>query len=408
MENLIYDRTQSDVNNNTSKSYYNYNDYNRIETWCEYLAATLKNYNYGVSIVVKTNWNRKNFPSESEMERIRQNVNRLKQAYFSFTQIPENLDYMTIEKANDIERILFEIDKILEVMENNFIYCGVAGCGQNRIWQQRFRKPKTWNAQPYKLSQYANSDTLKMIATDNGINLESTTQILELGLIDKRDDVYASMKSTNNNMKIIDNLIGDTSIYVLKNILKNGKLGSSTNWTLSSYNTVSSNGEHTTIIGNVSSTGTNPNYQAIDKIFGRDEKHEKLLYVCGKARSRTTNNSYPRIYLSFLLNDITSGFSDLPSVDGVAGTALNDNEWHTFSALKTTFNSDGYYDWTRIAFGIQKNAVGEEIDFKNIAIFDLTETFGRGKEPSKAWCDANINYIGNDIVISKEVYDANN
>ena len=80
------------------------------------------------------------YPTAIEMERIRNNVNTLKKAYFSFAEIPENLDYITWQKANDIERILYEIDKILKHMENNFVYAGVARCGQNRIWQQRFRR----------------------------------------------------------------------------------------------------------------------------------------------------------------------------------------------------------------------------------------------------------------------------
>lgn len=140
MENLIYDRTQKDLEQNTSKAYYNYTDLNRIEEWCEYLANLLTSYSYPIKIQVKKNWQMSDFPVSSEMERIRQNVNALKEVYFAFTEIPENLEYMTIEKANDIEKILSEIDFILISMENNFIYSGVANCGQNRMWQQRYRR----------------------------------------------------------------------------------------------------------------------------------------------------------------------------------------------------------------------------------------------------------------------------
>lgn len=140
MENLIYDRTQNDLVQNTSKAYYNYTDLNRVEEWCEYLANLLNSYSYPVNIQVKKNWQMSDFPTSSEVERIRQNVNALKEAYFAFTEIPENLEYVTYEKANDIEKILSEIDFILTSMENNFIYCGVASCGQNRMWQQRYRK----------------------------------------------------------------------------------------------------------------------------------------------------------------------------------------------------------------------------------------------------------------------------
>lgn len=213
MENLIYDRSNSDLLNKTSKGHYNVSDLNRVEEWCEYLTNLLTSYSYKVDIQVKKNWQRSDFPTSSEMERIRQNINRLKEAYFSFTQIPENLEYMTIEKANDIEKILFEIDTLLNNMENNFTYCGVASCGQDRLWQQRFRKSKTWISQPYKLSQYATEDMLKMIATVNDVSVISTTSILNLVQIDKRDDVYTSVQAINGSMKIIDGLVGELYEY---------------------------------------------------------------------------------------------------------------------------------------------------------------------------------------------------
>lgn len=177
MEKLIYDRTKLDIINLTSKGHYNYIDLNRIESWCQYLAERLTSYSYTVSILTKTNWTMLDFPTQSEMERIRQNINTLKQAYFSFTQIPGNLEYMTWEKANDIEKILNEIDYILRHMENNLVYCGVAGCGQNRIWQQRFRRvysyfrSRTWNelTQVY-WNDFNETDTwegVSLIATDH-------------------------------------------------------------------------------------------------------------------------------------------------------------------------------------------------------------------------------------------------
>ena len=40
-EELIYDRTQADVDNDTPKGQYNPSDANRVETWCRYLADEL-------------------------------------------------------------------------------------------------------------------------------------------------------------------------------------------------------------------------------------------------------------------------------------------------------------------------------------------------------------------------------
>ena len=165
MDKLIFDRTQEDVThalNNPSnatflKGAYNYTDLNRIEEWCKYLSDLLTSYNYSVNVTVKTNWNVSDFPTSSELERIRNNVIKLKQAYFSFTQIPVNLEYMTWQKANDIEKILSEIDTIIKNMEQGFIYSGVAGSGQSRLWQQRFRR------------KYLISDWIEFIDTNNNM-----------------------------------------------------------------------------------------------------------------------------------------------------------------------------------------------------------------------------------------------
>lgn len=140
MDDLIYDRTEADLLNKTDKAYYNYTDINRIEEWCEYLANKLNNYNYTVDIIVKTNWAMTDFPTVSEMERIRGNIDILKERYFAFTEVPDNLNFMGIEKANAIEKILEEINVILKNMENYFVHSGVASCGQGRLWQQRFRR----------------------------------------------------------------------------------------------------------------------------------------------------------------------------------------------------------------------------------------------------------------------------
>ncbi|MBO5179267.1 MAG: hypothetical protein J6B87_02850 [Clostridia bacterium] len=130
MDNLIFDRTELDIQNKNKKSRYNYIDFNRIESWCEYISTTLNSFSYTVNIITKTGYNRKNRPNESDLERIRVNINRLKEAYFSFTQIPENLEYMTIQKANAIEKILYEINTLLNNMISQFYYCGEIYVGE--------------------------------------------------------------------------------------------------------------------------------------------------------------------------------------------------------------------------------------------------------------------------------------
>ena len=131
MENLIFDRTQTDIEQKTSKGYYNYTDLNRIETWCEYLANLLNSYSYPVSIAIKKNWNMSDLPNTDDMERIRSNVNVIKTAFHAYTDVPENLNYMTIEKANAIEKILSEIDFLTKNMISSFRYSNTFNSGES-------------------------------------------------------------------------------------------------------------------------------------------------------------------------------------------------------------------------------------------------------------------------------------
>ena len=131
MENLIFDRTQSDLENGTSKGYYNCTDLNRVETWCECLANLLTSYSYPVSISIKKDWNMSDLPNVNDMERIRSNVDKIKTAFHAYTDVPENLNYMTIEKANAIEKILSEIDFLTKNMISCFRYSNTFHAGES-------------------------------------------------------------------------------------------------------------------------------------------------------------------------------------------------------------------------------------------------------------------------------------
>lgn len=131
MEDLIFDRTQNDLEQKTSKSYYNYSDLNRVEAWCEYLANLLTSYSYPVSITIKKDWAMTDLPNTDDMERIRSNVDKIKIAFHAYTDVPENLNYMTIEKANAIEKILGEIDFLIKNMISRFRYSNTFNAGES-------------------------------------------------------------------------------------------------------------------------------------------------------------------------------------------------------------------------------------------------------------------------------------
>lgn len=132
MENLIYDRIQSDVDNKTLKGRHRVEDLNRVEAWCNYLAELLTNYGYVVRITTKTNWAITDMRYASEIERIRTNIGKIKNAYYTLVntpQLPETLNKITWQKANAIEKILHDIDVLIGNMEAGFRYCGTFNVG---------------------------------------------------------------------------------------------------------------------------------------------------------------------------------------------------------------------------------------------------------------------------------------
>lgn len=109
MDRLIYDRTQPDVTNKTSKGYYNTSDLNRVESWCRYLADELNRVGYNINITTKINWVSTDLRTASEMERIRTNIIALMTGYHFITRIYANADSFNYIKANNWEKILDEI-----------------------------------------------------------------------------------------------------------------------------------------------------------------------------------------------------------------------------------------------------------------------------------------------------------
>lgn len=131
--NLIFDRTELDLKMQTMKAYYNSNDFNRIEDACNEVSRLLNKYGYENSIIVKSNWTISDIPNKADVDRILDNLQLLREVYYIFPdspKTPENMDMMDIYRANDIEKILYDIDMIIQNMIKQFRYCGTINCGE--------------------------------------------------------------------------------------------------------------------------------------------------------------------------------------------------------------------------------------------------------------------------------------
>lgn len=89
----------------------NYTDLNRIENNCDYLAEALD-----ISLDTDTTWTASKTPLEDDILRIRDNVDTIRTTMYNIFPIdtPEtpNLPINTIEKMNDLEQILFDVNSV--------------------------------------------------------------------------------------------------------------------------------------------------------------------------------------------------------------------------------------------------------------------------------------------------------
>lgn len=110
-------------------------DLNRIEGNCEYLSGLLNEYGYPVSITVKTDWTKADKPTQSHIDRIRDNVNALIEAYKTTPGSPEIIyhNYLDWIDVNSLELNLKNINSLLQDMIAGFKYCGVFYCGAFNI-----------------------------------------------------------------------------------------------------------------------------------------------------------------------------------------------------------------------------------------------------------------------------------
>lgn len=115
MEELNFSRTEAVSFNAT--------DLNRIEEWTEALSGYLNSLGYSVKVFTKR-WTQKDMPWKDEIDRIRENVEKLYNA-FQYNPNWRKISYsgsLTYNEANDIEWDLNSVYIWLNRMAAVFIY----------------------------------------------------------------------------------------------------------------------------------------------------------------------------------------------------------------------------------------------------------------------------------------------
>lgn len=152
--NLITDRTRADVERAIDlsvkglldmtadelaefyagmKGAYNATDLNRVESAVQYIANRLPIAGKSLNLDVKTLWEIKDVPIRSEMERYLGNVRKLREIFVvpdGTPDVPIDMNRLTYEEANNIEKILLVVDEIITNISLAWFYCSEVYAGE--------------------------------------------------------------------------------------------------------------------------------------------------------------------------------------------------------------------------------------------------------------------------------------
>ena len=130
---LVTDRTAADVAAGTDKGYYNATDLNRVGEAVAHIAERFTGYGYAVTVNPKADWSESDTPTASQMETYRLNIASLRAviAVMAATpETPETMRALNYVKANNIERILQDLDTLITNMEQAWFFSGDLYAGE--------------------------------------------------------------------------------------------------------------------------------------------------------------------------------------------------------------------------------------------------------------------------------------
>jgi len=121
------------ITDRRSGTFYNASDLNRVGDAVRYLAKRFTDYGYVVEISPKTDWSESDTPTASQMETYRLNIANLRAVIAimaSTPKTPETMRFLDYLKANDIERILQDLNTLITNMEQAWFFSGDLYAGE--------------------------------------------------------------------------------------------------------------------------------------------------------------------------------------------------------------------------------------------------------------------------------------
>lgn len=109
IDTLVHDRTQADANEKNSRGTYGSADLNRVGEAVAYIRDMFLEYGYSITANPRTDWAVADIPRRSEMALYLQNIRALGDLIVfdkNPPELPMQMDGLTWQKANDIEKFL--------------------------------------------------------------------------------------------------------------------------------------------------------------------------------------------------------------------------------------------------------------------------------------------------------------
>lgn len=114
-------------------TFYHATDLNRVEAACADLYQRFTDYGYAVTVSPKADWSESDTPTTGQMETYRLNIAHLRAVIAimaSTPKTPETMRFLDYLKANDIERILQDLNTLITNMEQAWFFSGDLYAGE--------------------------------------------------------------------------------------------------------------------------------------------------------------------------------------------------------------------------------------------------------------------------------------
>ena len=133
LSGMIYDRTAADVAAKNAKGTYNASDLNRVGAAILSVSARLCADGYAAEVTQRADFAASDDLRYGELQRMIDNVKKLRGCFAVFSdtpEAPEGIRFFDYGKANDVEKILFDVDALTDNIEAAQVYCGELYSGE--------------------------------------------------------------------------------------------------------------------------------------------------------------------------------------------------------------------------------------------------------------------------------------